>query len=120
MPRRLRREDYEDFCRQNASWLDDYALFMALKEAHGGEAVWNRWARDIATRQPDALARRKERLAGEIAVQKYTQYQFSKQWSELKAYCHERGIQIMGDIPIFVAHDSADVWASPELFPPRR
>ena len=111
-----RREDYEDFCRQNASWLDNYALFIALKEAHGGEAVWNKWEHDIATRQPDALARWQERLAAEIAVQKYAQYQFFKQWSELKAYCHERGIQMMGDIPIFVAHDSADVWAYPELF----
>lgn len=111
-----RREDYEDFSRQNASWLDNYALFMALKEAHGGEAVWNMWERDIATRQPEALARWQKRLASEIAVQKYVQYQFFKQWSELKAYCHERGIQMMGDIPIFVAHDSADVWAYPELF----
>jgi 4-alpha-glucanotransferase len=111
-----RREDYEAFCRQNASWLDNYALFMALKEAHGGEAVWNKWPRDIATRQPEALARWQDRLAGEIAIQKYVQYQFFKQWWDLKVYCHERGIQMMGDIPIFVAHDSADVWAHPELF----
>jgi 4-alpha-glucanotransferase len=111
-----RRENYEEFCRQNASWLDDYALFIALKEAHGGEAVWNKWNRDIAARQPDALARVRKRLVAEIAIEKYVQYQFFKQWSELKTYCHERGIQMMGDIPIFVAHDSADVWAYPELF----
>jgi 4-alpha-glucanotransferase len=111
-----RREDYEDFCRQNASWLDDFALFMASKQAHGGPAVWNQWERDIASRQPAALARWQERLAGEIMVQKYAQYQFFTQWSQLKAYCHQRGIQLMGDIPIFVAHDSADVWAHPELF----
>ena len=111
-----RREDCENFCRQNVSWLDNYALFIALKEAHGGEAVWNRWERDIATRQPAALALWQERLASEIAAQKYAQYQFFKQWSELKAYCHERGIRMMGDIPIFVAHDSADVWANPEQF----
>jgi 4-alpha-glucanotransferase len=111
-----RREEYDTFCRQNASWLENYALFMALKEAHGGEAVWNQWERDVAARQPDALARWKERLAGETEVQKYAQYQFFKQWWALKAYCHHRGIQVMGDIPIFVAHDSADVWARPELF----
>jgi 4-alpha-glucanotransferase len=111
-----RREDLQTFCRQNAPWLDSYALFMALKEAHGGEAVWNKWERDIATRQPEALARWEAVLTEAINTQKYVQYQFFKQWSELKAYCHTRGIQMMGDIPIFVAHDSADVWAQPELF----
>jgi 4-alpha-glucanotransferase len=111
-----RREDFEAFCRQNASWLDNYALFMALKQAHGGEAVWNKWERDIATRQPEALARWETVLTEPINTEKYVQYQFFKQWSELKAYCHDRRIQMMGDIPIFVAHDSADVWAQPELF----
>ena len=110
-----RRDLYEEFCHQNASWLDNYALFMALKQAHGG-AVWNQWEPDIATRQPQALASWQTRLADDIALQKYAQYQFFKQWSDLKAYGHERGIKMMGDIPIFVAHDSADVWAYPELF----
>jgi 4-alpha-glucanotransferase len=111
-----RREQFETFCRQNAAWLDNYALFMALKEAHGGEAVWNKWEPDIARRRPEALARWEAVLAEAMDTQKYAQYQFFKQWSELKAYCHDRGIQMMGDIPIFVAHDSADVWARPELF----
>ena len=111
-----RREDFQMFCRQNAPWLDNFALFMALKEAHGGEAVWNKWEGDIAARQPKALARWEAVLSEPINTQKYVQYQFFKQWSELKAYCHDRGIQMMGDIPIFVAHDSADVWAQPELF----
>ena len=111
-----RREEFQDFCRQNASWLDNFALFMALKEAHGGEAVWNKWAHDIAARRPEALARWEARLSEPIDTQKYVQYQFFKQWSELKAYCHQREIQMMGDIPIFAAHDSADVWAHPELF----
>jgi len=87
-----------------------------LKEAHGGEAAWNRWEPDIAAHRPDAAAREKERLGDAIESQKYQQYQFFKQWSDLKTYCYSRGIQIMGDIPIFVAHDSADVWAHPELF----
>ncbi len=111
-----RREEFQDFCRQNASWLDNFALFTALKEAHGGEAVWNKWAHDIAARRPEALARWEARLSEPIDTQKYVQYQFFKQWSELKAYCHQREIQMMGDIPIFAAHDSADVWAHPELF----
>ncbi len=111
-----RRVDYEKFCDENSSWLDNYASFIALKDAHGGEAVWNKWGRDIAARQPDALALWKKRLADEVEAQKYAQYQFFKQWTELKAYCHAREIQVMGDVPIFVAHDSADVWAHPELF----
>jgi 4-alpha-glucanotransferase len=112
----MRREHLQTFCRQNASWLDNYALFMALKEAHSGQAVWNKWEPDIAARQPEALARWEEVLREAVDTQKYVQFQFFKQWSELKAYCHDRGIQMMGDIPIFVAHDSADVWAQPRLF----
>ena len=110
------RDHYEDFCRRNAAWLDNYSLFAALKEAHGGEAIWNRWERDIATRQPAAVAEWQAKLADEIQARKYWQYEFSKQWAALKQYCHLRGIRTMGDIPIFVAHDSADVWAQPEAF----
>jgi len=111
-----RRTDYADFCRRNDAWLENYAFFMALKVAHGGKGIWNEWDQDIATRQPQALAAWQERLAAEISVRKYAQYQFFRQWQELKQYCHERSIALMGDIPIFVAHDSADVWAHPELF----
>jgi 4-alpha-glucanotransferase len=111
-----RREDFKVFCRENAPWLDNFALFMALKEAHGGEAVWNKWESKVAARQPEALAHWEAVMSEPINTQKYVQYQFFKQWSELKTYCHDRGIQMMGDIPIFVARDSADVWAHPELF----
>jgi 4-alpha-glucanotransferase len=111
-----RREAFDEFSRENVSWLEDYALFMALKEAHGGQAVWNQWPHEIAMRQPQALVSAEESLAHEIAVQKYIQFQFYRQWSELRAYCHSKRIRLMGDIPIFVAHDSADVWASPNLF----
>ena len=110
------RDHYEDFCRRNAAWLDNYSLFAALEEAHGGEAMWNRWERDIATRQPAAVDEWQAKLADEIQARKYWQYEFSKQWAALKQYCHLRGIRTMGDIPIFVAHDSADVWAQPEAF----
>ncbi len=108
-------EDYEDFCRRHAAWLDDFALFMALKQEHGGVA-WNRWEPDLARRRPDALAAATERLRADIRVHKFAQYTFFNQWLRLKAYCRERGIRIMGDLPIYVAHDSADVWANPELF----
>jgi 4-alpha-glucanotransferase len=82
---------------------------------HGG-AAWNRWEPALAKRQPTALSEWAERFADEVQSRKYWQYQFFKQWSALKQYSHNRGIRIMGDIPIFVAHDSADVWAHPELF----
>jgi 4-alpha-glucanotransferase len=116
--RRGRTSDWNPFhafCQQNISWLDDYARFAAFKEAHGG-AVWNQWEPGIASRRSEDLARWTERLAEEIESYKYVQYQFFKQWSALKNYCHQRGIRIFGDVPIFVAHDSADVWAHPELF----
>ncbi len=110
------REQYEAFCLHNARWLDNYSLFAALKDAHGGEAVWNHWERDVATRQPAAMAEWQAKLADKIQARKYWQYEFFKQWAALKQYCHRRGIRAMGDIPIFVAHDSADVWAQPESF----
>jgi 4-alpha-glucanotransferase len=110
-----RREEYERFCHENAVWLEDYSLFVALKEAHGG-AVWNHWDGAMAAREADALERCRRDLSYPIAAGKYIQYQFFKQWGALKTYCHEGGIKIMGDIPIFVAHDSAEVWAHPDLF----
>jgi 4-alpha-glucanotransferase len=115
-PSATRKQEYEAFCRKSSAWLDSYALFMALKEAHGGEGVWTQWEPEIAAGQVQAVRRWTERLADTIEFQKYVQYQFFRQWSELKAYCQERGIRMMGDIPIFVAHDSADVWSRPDLF----
>jgi len=106
---------FETFRAENAAWLEDYALFMALKDAHGG-AVWNTWEWELASRQPAALAEWRERLAEAIFAQCYFQYQFFRQWGELKRYANEKGIRIMGDVPIFVAYDSVDVWAHLELF----
>ena len=97
------------------AWLDDYALFAALKEHHGG-APWNTWPRDIATRQPAALEGWRMALTETIRYHEFAQFQFFRQWSALKAYANRRGIRIVGDIPIFVAYDSADAWAHPELF----
>ncbi|HVX65648.1 MAG TPA: 4-alpha-glucanotransferase [Bryobacteraceae bacterium] len=109
------REAFDAFTRRHAGWLDEFALFMALKKQHGGVA-WTRWPRPAAMREPDALARARDQLAPEIAAQKFTQYVFFRQWQRVRAACRERGIQVLGDVPIYVAHDSADVWASPQLF----
>lgn len=108
---------FDEFCAAEANWLDDYALFMALKEWHGG-ASWDTWERDAkrAARQPAALERWRGKLADQVAAQKYLQFLFFSQWRKVKAYAHERGIRIIGDAPIFVAYDSADVWAHPDLF----
>lgn len=109
------REELDAFYRDNASWLNDYTFFMALKDCHGG-AAWTEWESDVAARRPSAMARWCEKLGHEIQRHQYWQYQFFRQWAALKRYCHGQGIRIMGDIPIFVAHDSADVWACPGLF----
>jgi 4-alpha-glucanotransferase len=109
------REQFEVFCQQNTSWLETYSLFMALKEAHG-LAAWNTWEEDIRRRQSKSLQRWSKKLDYEIYRHKYQQYQFFKQWSELKKYCNERGIRLIGDMSIFVALDSAEVWSHPEMF----
>ncbi len=109
------REDFEGFCGSHAAWLDDYALFMALKQEEGG-ASWHRWPRALAAREAGALEEARRRHAREIRTQQFVQYVFCRQWADLRRYAHDRGVRIMGDIPIFVAHDSADVWAHPELF----
>jgi 4-alpha-glucanotransferase len=109
------RDEFHTFCRENASWLDDYSLFVALKEAHGGVA-WTQWATSIAHHRPHAVAQWSVKLADEIGANKFWQYLFFSQWQRLRDRCHERGIRLMGDIPVFVAHDSADVWAHPDLF----
>lgn len=103
------------FAEKEAYWLEDYALFSALKAEFGGVA-WIEWDRDLALRQPAALASARERLRDEINFVKFVQFQFRRQWAELKRYANEGDVQIIGDIPIFVAYDSADVWAHPELF----
>jgi 4-alpha-glucanotransferase len=109
------RAAFARFCEEQASWLDDVAQFLALKEHHGLRP-WHEWETGAATRQPDALARWQASLASEIESQKYRQWQFFEQWLALKQYANEQGIRVIGDIPIFVALDSTDVWANPHLF----
>ena len=111
----FQQTEFAGFCETKAYWLDDYALFMAIKDAQAG-ASWHNWELEIARRQPEALNQWQQRLSAEISYYKYIQFEFFRQWSELKRYANMRSIQIIGDIPIYVAHDSADVWAHPEIF----
>ncbi len=114
--RRFRPDEaYERFLRENEAWLPDYALFMALKESFGG-APWLNWPQDLRLRNPEALDQKRRELAEDIAFQYFLQYLFRRQWTALRRYAHGKGIRIIGDVPIYVPLDSADVWANPELF----
>ena len=109
------REAFAQFCVDESDWLDAYALFRSLKEQHGG-AAWNDWPSPLKNREVEALTTAKTELADQIAAQKFYQFVFFRQWFALKSECHRRGIKLIGDIPIFVAYDSADGWTTPELF----
>ncbi len=109
------QQEFKSFCDSRAYWLDDYALFMALKTEHDG-ASWHLWEPSLAKRQPEAMAAATTRLSEEIFFQKFLQFEFSRQWSDLRSYANQHGIYIVGDIPIYVAHDSSDVWSRPENF----
>jgi 4-alpha-glucanotransferase len=111
---RIRQEEFRQFC-ESTSWLHDYALFMAVKNVFHGKD-WGSWPDDIARRRPDALDGYAARLAPAVAEQKYIQWQFYRQWHDLRRYANSSGIEILGDLPIFVSLDSADVWANPHLF----
>jgi 4-alpha-glucanotransferase len=108
-------EAYEAFCEREAYWLDGYALFIALKREFDG-ALWTTWPHEVKTRDPDTLDRYREELADEIAYQTFVQYVFDRQWKALRDYADERGIGLVGDLPIYVALDSADVWTAPDAF----
>jgi 4-alpha-glucanotransferase len=109
-----RRDEFHGFC-ENTCWLHDYALFMALKDANGGRG-WVNWPREIASREPAELVKCDAGVGQAIGEYEYMQWQFFRQWQALKKYANAKGIEIIGDIPIFVAFDSADVWANPHLF----
>jgi 4-alpha-glucanotransferase len=106
---------FEAFCDAEKDWLDDFALFMALKEAHAG-AVWNTWEPEIALRRAEAMTAWRDRLSDRMDYYRYVQFLFFEQWAALKGAANARGVRLIGDVPIFVAHDSADVWAHPEYF----
>lgn len=111
----LDKEKLSSFSIHNQEWLDDYSLFMALKEHFGGKP-WSEWDQDIKLREHKAICDYKEKLEETINFQKFIQYTFFKQWKELKDYANDNYIKIIGDIPIFVAFDSADAWSNPEIF----
>lgn len=107
--------DYNSFVQENGSWLPDYALFMAVKDSKNGQSYLE-WEDDIRLRRSDAMVAYKNRLLEDVNFYQFLQYEFSTQWKKLKSYANQKGIRIIGDIPIYVALDSADTWAHPELF----
>lgn len=110
-----KKEDFQAFCLENAYWLEDYALYMAVKNSFGGKS-WLEWPKDIKQREAEALEKFSKKYKEEVTFYKFQQYLFDKQWKALKAYANKKGIQIIGDIPIYVALDGADTWANPNLF----
>lgn len=112
---RFRRKipgEYVLFCEEQADWLNDYALFMALKDAHDGVS-WNKWETKLKLREKAAIDMAKREFEKEIEFYKMVQYLFYRQWKALKQYANDKGVCIIGDVPIYVAMDSADVWAEP-------
>lgn len=109
-----RMEEFWQFC-DRTFWLHDYALFQTLKQHYGGRP-WHRWHRDLVRRDPTALAKAAQQFGTEIGAHKYQQWQFFRQWSAIRQAAAARGIAIIGDLPIFVAHDSCDVWCNQQLF----
>ena len=108
-------EAFEAFCRESSGWLSDFALFMALKQESGG-ASWYSWEEALKFRNPDAIWKKRQALRDEIRFFCFVQYVFYGQWNALRAYAHKNNITIIGDVPIYVPLDSADVWSNPELF----
>ena len=106
---------YQKFINENAAWLEDYSLYMAIKDSLNGIS-WIEWPKELKNREKDALAEAREKLTKEVGFYCFQQYWFFKQWTELKTYANEKGVEIIGDVPIYVAFDSADAWAQPELF----
>lgn len=107
--------EFAVFCKNNSFWLEDYALFMALKGAHGG-AAWQDWEAPLRNREPLALERARRALGEDISFWKGVQFLFFRQWRALKDCAGRRGVRIIGDLPIYVSGDSVDVWAHPEQF----
>ena len=110
-----KEKSFQKFCDKNKEWLEDYSLFMALKE-HNNGAVWSLWDKDLVTRKGSALKEWKEKLSDSVLYQKYIQFQFFHQWKNLKDYANKKEIKIIGDIPIFIAYDSSDLWSNKEIF----
>ncbi len=108
-------EEFQAFCQREAYWLEDYCLFQALKNSQGGKP-WTEWEDGLRTRDAEALEEASQQLSEEIDFFCFLQYKFWQQWKKLKSYAHKKGVRIIGDLPIYVAIDSADAWANPRLF----
>jgi 4-alpha-glucanotransferase len=108
-------DDYRAFCAAHSGWLDDFALFTALKTRFKG-LIWSRWPEELRDREPEALKEASEYLKEGMDKEKFVQYLLFNQWTSLKSYCNKKGIEIIGDLPIYVCYDSADVWVNPHIF----
>ncbi|KMP11265.1 4-alpha-glucanotransferase [Candidatus Nitromaritima sp. SCGC AAA799-C22] len=108
-------DEYDRFCRENCHWLQDYALFTALK-SHFSDSMWCDWPGDIKNREADALQTYSYELQSSVEEEKFLQFIFFRQWTSLKEFCGEKGIAIFGDVPIYTTFDSADLWAHPRIF----
>lgn len=108
-------DEYRAFVSENQFWLEDYSLYMAIKDRNGGVS-WNEWEEPLKKRDPQAIETAKAELSREIAFYRFQQYEFDRQWKRLRSYANQNGIEIIGDIPIYVAFDSADTWSAPEMF----
>lgn len=108
-------DEYRAFVSENQFWLEDYSLYMAIKDRNGGIS-WNEWEEPLKKREPQAIETAKAELSRDIAFYRFQQYEFDRQWKRLRSYANQNGIEIIGDIPIYVAFDSADTWSAPEMF----
>jgi len=109
------RHRYQEFCRVNSWWLDDYVLYSVLRERFAGQP-WNEWPAELARREPGAMVRLQSECRRELDEERFLQFAFFEQWNALRSYCADRGIRVIGDVSIFVSYDSADVWTFPHLF----
>jgi 4-alpha-glucanotransferase len=112
---RAARKRYQDFCRQNKWWLEDYVLFSALRERFGDQP-WNNWPPEIVRRDPETIAKMRKQLHEKLEQERFLQFAFFEQWRALRSRCREVGVRVIGDLAIFVSYDSADVWTHPEIF----
>ncbi len=108
-------KNFDSFCSEHSEWLEDFAFFMAAKDAHGG-IVWKDWDKGLVHRDYKVMKEWKEKLSDDILFHKFVQFEFFKQWQAVKDYANSKGIYIIGDMPIFIAYDSADLWANKKLF----
>ncbi len=109
------QSEFDAFAHAESFWLEDFSLFSAIQRKEG-TSDWTRWNQELRTRQPDAVIRARKYFANDIRYHQFVQWVFSVQWKELRSYCTSKGIRLIGDIPLFVAHQSPDVWAHPGLF----